>query len=355
MGATSSVSLDESLQRAGPQDTCPTILVIRLGALEVQSATARPGPGKRKKEKQLPKHFFSEPVCSERRPAQELLASQTPPRKTLSRQRQESARSHLRFRSARNCCGMGGEAAPAAADALRALLEEEDEDLTGFAEDAAVQEALSCGRDLREHAEEVESSLRAVERESIADYIKESESLAGLHTQIRECDGVLDTMESMLRGFQSDLASISAQIKYLQDESLSMNVRLRNRKAAETQLSSFITQIVVPPELISQICEAEVDASYLGYVQQLDAKVSFAKLESTAMTSACADIAPELEKLRLKSVQRIRDFLLERVGRLKRRMTNTQILQNSVLLKYKGLYAFLQSHAPDVCAEAQEA
>ena len=73
------------------------------------------------------------------------------------------------------------------------------------------------------------------------------------------------------------------------------------------------------------------------------------------MTSACADIAPELEKLRLKSVQRIRDFLLERVGRLKRRMTNTQILQNSVLLKYKGLYAFLQSHAPDVCAEAQEA
>ena len=32
-----------------------------------------------------------------------------------------------------------------------------------------------------------------------------------------------------------------------------MNVRLRNRKAAETQLSSFITQIVVPPELISQI------------------------------------------------------------------------------------------------------
>ena len=81
------------------------------------------------------------------------------------------------------------------------------------------------------------------------------ESLAGLHTQIRECDGVLDTMESMLRGFQSDLASISAQIKYLQDESLSMNVRLRNRKAAETQLSSFITQIVVPP-IQQQLAEA---------------------------------------------------------------------------------------------------
>jgi len=223
-----------------------------------------------------------------------------------------------------------------AAAALQALLDDEEDDLAGFQTDAAVQEAVSSGRDLRQYAEEVEGALRGVERESINDYIKESESLAGLHTQIRECDSVLDTMESMLRGFQGDLSSISSQIKYLQDESLSMNVKLRNRKAAETRLSSFITQIVVPPELISSICDADVDESYLAHVLELDRKVQFAKLESTAMTSACADISPELEKLRIKSVQKIRDFLLERVGRLKRKMTNTQILQASVLLKYRG-------------------
>jgi len=241
-----------------------------------------------------------------------------------------------------------------AAAALQALLEEEEDDLAGFQADEAVQEALSTGRDLRQYAEEVESALRAVERESINDYIRESESLAGLHTQIRECDGVLDTMESMLRGFQGDLASISSQIKYLQDESLSMNVKLRNRKAAETQLSSFITQIVVPPELISNICDAPVDEAYLGHVRELDKKVQFAKLEQTAMTSACADISPELEKLRIKSVQKIRDFLLDRIGRLKRKMTNTQILQASVLLKYRGLYHFLQEHAPEVTVEVRE-
>ena len=150
-----------------------------------------------------------------------------------------------------------------AAGALQALLDDEQDDLAGLQTDVAVAEALSSGRDLRQYAEEVERALRGVERESINDYIKESESLAGLHTQIRECDSVLDTMESMLRGFQGDLSSISSQIKYLQDESLSMNVKLRNRKAAETRLSSFITQIVVPPELISSICDAEVDESYM--------------------------------------------------------------------------------------------
>ena len=73
------------------------------------------------------------------------------------------------------------------------------------------------------------------------------------------------------------------------------------------------------------------------------------------MTSACADMAPELEKLRAKSVQKIRDFLLQRVASLRKKMTNIQILQQSVLLKYKGLYKFLEEHAPEVAAEVREA
>ena len=88
----------------------------------------------------------------------------------------------------------------------------------------------------------------------------------------------------MLRGFQGDLSNISAQIKFLQDESLSMNVKLRNRKAAETQLSGFIDNLVVPPQLVSSISEGEVNEAYLEYVLELNKKVAFAKQESTAMT-----------------------------------------------------------------------
>ena len=154
---------------------------------------------------------------------------------------------------------MAATAAESSAAALLDELDEEDDLDELWKQDSEVQEALSKGIDLREYAQEVEGALRQVERESIQDYIKESEGLAGLHTQIRQCDGVLDSMESMLRGFQTDLASISAQIKYLQDESLSMNVKLRNRKAAESQISGFIQQIVVPPDLISAICEGDVN------------------------------------------------------------------------------------------------
>jgi len=229
---------------------------------------------------------------------------------------------------------------------------EDDDDLELGPE---VAEALAKGTDLRQYSAEIETALRSVERASIQDYLQESESLAGLHTQIRQCDGVLDGMESMLRGFQGDLSNISAQIKFLQDESLSMNVKLRNRKAAETQLSGFIDNLVVPPQLVSNISEGEVNEAYLEYVLELNKKVAFAKQETTAMTSAATDIAPELEKLRRMSVQKIREFMLQRVASLKKKMTNIQILQQSVLLKYSGLYRFLQDNAPEVAAEIREA
>ena len=41
-------------------------------------------------------------------------------------------------------------------------------------------------------------------------------------------------------GFQADLVGISDEIKHLQEESLSMNVKLRNRRAVESGLKGFL-------------------------------------------------------------------------------------------------------------------
>ena len=140
-----------------------------------------------------------------------------------------------------------GAAGSSLLDEAELLASLEDEVEVDLLDDKTVQEVLAKQVDLRKYAAEVESGLRSLEGASIKDYIAESESLAGLHTQIRDCDGVLDSLESMLRSFQGDLASISAQIKFLQDESLSMNVKLRNRMAAEEQLNGFVEKLIVSP------------------------------------------------------------------------------------------------------------
>lgn len=69
-------------------------------------------------------------------------------------------------------------------------------------------------------------------------------------------------MEEMLGKFQADLGNISSEIRALQEQSQSMSVRLRNRKAAEAKLGTFLENIALPPSIIDGILLAPPDASF---------------------------------------------------------------------------------------------
>ena len=57
-------------------------------------------------------------------------------------------------------------------------------------------------------------------------------------------------MEQMLQGFQMDLSSISTEIKTLQEQSVKMNIKLKNRQAVKGELSQFVDEMVVSEDMI---------------------------------------------------------------------------------------------------------
>lgn len=69
-------------------------------------------------------------------------------------------------------------------------------------EDIEIQEVLRKGTDLREYALQIDKGIKEAEKNSVADYLKESENIGSLHNQIEECDDILARMESMLMTFQ---------------------------------------------------------------------------------------------------------------------------------------------------------
>lgn len=233
-------------------------------------------------------------------------------------------------------------------------LEEELERLKG---QQIVGSILGQGIQLREYAIEVEENLRQVELESIQDYMKESDNLVSLHAQIRECDTILTQMESLLGGFQADLGSISSEIKNLQEQSMSMGIKLKNRKVAEAKLAKFIEEVVVPPSMIDTIVDGEVNEEYVNVLQSLSKKLTYVaeNKESTKDSLAMQDVIPEFERLRVKAVYKAREFLMQKLYALKRPKTNIQILQQNVLLKYKYVATFLQDHGHEVYPEVRAA
>ncbi|RLN42259.1 vacuolar protein sorting-associated protein 52 A isoform X1 [Panicum miliaceum] len=239
----------------------------------------------------------------------------------------------------------------------------DDESLEGLQQelddcknDQEVANILANGVKLREYTKGVENNIRQVELDSIQDYIKESENLVSLHDQIIDCDNILSQMETVLTGFQTEIGSISSEIKVLQEKSMDMGLKLKNRKAAESKLSKFVEDIIVPPRMIDIIVDGEVNDEYMKTLETLSKKIKFIDADPMVKSSkALKDVQPEVERLRQKAVSKIFEFVIQKFYALRKPKTNIQILQQSVLLKYKYTIIFLKEHAKEIYAEVRAA
>jgi len=54
----------------------------------------------------------------------------------------------------------------------------------------------------------------------------------------------------MLKNFQSNLANISNEIRYLQQYSAELNIKKKNRELVRAQLSQVVDEMVVPQSMI---------------------------------------------------------------------------------------------------------
>ncbi|KAG7651331.1 Vps52 [Arabidopsis thaliana x Arabidopsis arenosa] len=249
------------------------------------------------------------------------------------------------------------------------LLGSEDISLKGLQQeleecesDEVVANILSSGDKLREYAKGVENNLRKVELDSVevaillTDYIKESDKLVSLHDQIRDCDCILSQMETLLSGFQEEIGSISSDIKILQENSMDMGLRLKNRRVTESKLAKFVEDFIVPPKMIHVIVDGEVNEEYIKTLGILSKKLKFVETDQAVKSSkALKDVEPELEKLRQKAISKVYDFIVQKLIALRKPKTNIQILQQSVFLKYKYIISFLKEHGKEVFMDVRAA
>ncbi|GMH82470.1 hypothetical protein TrST_g12487 [Triparma strigata] len=237
--------------------------------------------------------------------------------------------------------------------------------LESFASDPAIVSALNENIDLTEYGMTLDAKLKEAEGKAVEQYAAKGDDLSALQGSIDDCDVTLSSMQEMLLGFQADLGGISEEIKSLQEESMSMNVKLRNRKAAEHRISSFLKNIVISPDLATTICNGDVSKEYLDYVVELDAKHKYVNLREPADDGSSADISPadtvagremrsHIDKLRLKAVEKTRGYFLSKIGELRKAKTNVRMIQTSSLLQYSALMKFLDNAAPDVHNEIRD-
>eukprot|EP00040_Diaphanoeca_grandis_P031827 m.191310 g.191310 ORF g.191310 m.191310 type:complete len:698 (+) comp32425_c0_seq1:236-2329(+) len=230
--------------------------------------------------------------------------------------------------------------------------EDADGHIQANLEDEHVKEALEKGLDLRKFSQQIEEELLDVERESVNDYLKESKNMAELHVQIQNCDIILERMEQMLGLFQGDLGNISEEIQSLQEQSLSMNVKLKNRKAVQASLTDYVSFLSISDALVDTICNKPINESFLEALDSLDKKLAYV-VDKPSDTASLVQINADLATLTQKASIKIRDYVLRKINSVKKPMASLELQQNA-LLKIKDAFKFLAKHNKPAAIELKK-
>ena len=116
-------------------------------------------------------------------------------------------------------------------------------------------------------------------------------------------------------------------------------------------MSGHIQTIVLTQDLIEQLSIGEINQIYLDHVEQFSKVLASSKSSEYSECKSSVEIQPELDKLKLKVCSRVRNFMMVKINNLRKPKTNFQILQESVLLKYKPLLSFLKDHSQETFVE----
>mmetsp|Transcript_8626 Transcript_8626/g.13266 ORF Transcript_8626/g.13266 Transcript_8626/m.13266 type:complete len:877 (+) Transcript_8626:29-2659(+) len=202
--------------------------------------------------------------------------------------------------------------------------------------DDMIAKALDREISLKDYSKQVDGELRQVEVESVRDYLDQSERVASLNAQMKNCDEALISVQKVLASFDKRLKGTAKQVRNLQSESILLEIKLNNRVAVEKRLSGYLRRLILPSdtEMAIESLSPLEDERFAAYVALIDSRLdefgrdaglsnsaSITKHRGLAMSPAeCAageDCLRRLEQLKTKASFRIREALLNAIYQLR--------------------------------------
>lgn len=230
-------------------------------------------------------------------------------------------------------------------------------------------------------------------------FLTHAPTFLSLHDSLAHSVSSLDSLSTFLSTFSNDLGSVSHQIATLKEKSIRIEQELTAKRQLEEPLDRLLNGsgdggIVIDPEVVAKIFDAQVDQSWKDAIAHLEKRIEATRkpldqLASTnrpstrsrrgsvkAANGAAPSPAPATsteddestykalvearqvaEACKIMAASKIRPYLTAPFSLLKKSVTtNLQIVQTSVLLPHHApLYGFLARQMPRVAIDVQRA
>jgi len=117
----------------------------------------------------------------------------------------------------------------------------------------------------------------------------------------------------------------------------------------EEKLHKFLDNASVLPQVASNIVSPHINEEFLEAVVTLSQRLKYLEQTTPPKDGSSVDIAPvdtrygrtilpELERLKVKAVGKIRDYFTNQINGIRKPKSNIQILQQNSLVKYAKLF-----------------
>jgi vacuolar protein sorting-associated protein 52 len=195
----------------------------------------------------------------------------------------------------------------------------------------------------KESLEELAQQQLVIDERRLENHSDELKDFQRLRELARSSDSVLKTMQGSLSHFQTDLDSLASDMEALQNRSVLITKRLDTRTKAEEKLSPLVEAFVIPPELVRDIAEGDINARWrasLNYIVRRREELKVLKDQKDF--SAVRDSESQVELIIRKAIERIRDYMVYRIRNFRAAGANAQVIQRDLLVNQQ-LFAFLHA------------
>lgn len=159
-------------------------------------------------------------------------------------------------------------------------------------------------------------------------------------------------METELEGLAERLYVSQTAAESIQNSMRSHTDASKALLVTGEHITAFADEAAITPSLIRHIVDGTVgDPPYATCLSTLSRKVALYSLSSMREAHLSDELVPVIRSLVKTAIARVRTFLVDRIGLLKRPNTNVNIVKESVLLRHRALVEFVELHAPDVFME----
>ncbi|QPG76657.1 hypothetical protein FOA43_004049 [Brettanomyces nanus] len=153
--------------------------------------------------------------------------------------------------------------------------------------------------------------------------------------------------------FGSELNKLSQEMEFLQKRSNSLNSDIEDKKLLDAKLTPLINDLVIPPEVIHSVIDSPMDEQWVENLQFIQEKREIYEQYNDSRASM-HDLSRLLDLLELKCIERIRNYLILQIKKLRKPAVASQVIQKQ-LLEVKEVFPFLFKRNKQLATELRQA